>query len=76
MKNTISTEKVLMSNHFKIPKVQLLCTTNFLCMCSTIGAHAQEVWGKFDKDQSSKKAATHDFKSDLPLVHKYNKGLF
>ena len=50
--------------HFKIAEVQFLCTmydwqpplifvrftSNFLCMWSTIGAHAQEVWGKSDKD--------------------------
>ena len=25
-------------------------TSNFLYMCSTIGTHAQEIWGKSDKD--------------------------
>ena len=57
-KNRINIE----SSHFKILEVQLLCTTDspplilvrftssFFCICSTIGAHAQEVWGKSVKD--------------------------
>ena len=51
----------LESNHFKIPEVQLLCTTdspplifvqfssNFLCMCTYCTANAEETRGKSDK---------------------------
>ena len=32
------------------PLILVRFTSNFLCMCSTIGAYGQEVWGKSDKD--------------------------